>query len=821
MSRSPSNLGKKGLLSKIFNNKTSTTSPSHLAKKRSPLRDQSILPLPSRKDSVDTDRQSRTLFLDDDASTMYNHADQSADEFELHSSRSDSHSTSSSDFEKLLPTTLADPMLSLENSKESPCAGLTKDSFDFPKPLKIHKRSNKSPRLLNNVFLAQVLRCGHGESLEVPNSESEESNDDTDTDDSSEDGPLNSNEILCMEWSRDGKHLAVAGRDSKIYVWQVISSPLSRLKYRNFQTALSNRTALEEPSKNTYAHAPVFLQEPVRIFEGHSRAILTLDWSKNGFLISGAMDRTAKLWHVDRPDCLQTFTHDDFVTTAKFHPTDDRFFMSGSLDNNVRLWSILEGTVAFSQNLGDGILITALAFTPVGNFVIVGGFNGALFCFETKGLHLKHKVDIKRLRNPFLQKVDTRITGIKIFENERATDIPTTLLEKWNLLITTNDSKVRLVDIRQTKLVTRFKGATNSSSSIAASISDDNRFIISGSEDHWCYVWENNNSIINNKIKKTLTECYYEGKHHVSEQHRRLDKILGDVKLFRKFSVQRFLDDKSGSNIIANENNSYSSFHAHHTKVNVASFAPSATHRLLQNSDDIIYDMVKRFDKLEELGYLDSRKKEIQYARRTGQDCGHIIVTCDQTGLIKVYRQDSAQPIRKALLDVSKKKGMCTPLQSRVSSLNNLRLDLTGLKPLSMKKAGLHLSMERSPSFKTIVLNRLRSPTRSSARSPSPSISNPTSSLTPDSKPTIVSTSSLMAPRNVPKSTGIKSEYMTLPMNRGEPDGYFDQLYPSGIQRGRQEREEAIEKRNRDRALSAPYPRIITTLPTDPVLAKY
>ena len=74
------------------------------------------------------------------------------------------------------------------------------------------------------------------------------------------------------------------------------------------------------------------------------------------------MDKTVKLWHVDRDRCLQTFEHEDFVTSVKFHPLDDRFFLSGSLDNGVRLWSVLENSVSYSKNLGDEVLITALEF---------------------------------------------------------------------------------------------------------------------------------------------------------------------------------------------------------------------------------------------------------------------------------------------------------------------------------------------------------------------------------------------------------------------------------------------------------------------------
>lgn len=37
--------------------------------------------------------------------------------------------------------------------------------------------------------------------------------------------------------------------------------------------------------------------------------------------------------------------HDDFVTAIDFHPTNDKLFLSGSLDERLRLWSIPEHRV--------------------------------------------------------------------------------------------------------------------------------------------------------------------------------------------------------------------------------------------------------------------------------------------------------------------------------------------------------------------------------------------------------------------------------------------------------------------------------------------
>lgn len=659
-------------------------------------------------------------FLDNDAYSIYNH--DSGIETDFHDNdvmldlRDDVFSNDSVESfamrnEKVDFQGLGTAILGPDEEK-LPWRGVTYEALVFPKLAKVARKSIKSPKLLNNLFLAQELRCNTAE-VEDKSDNSDDQDDSDDKASIQEDATLtmNPNETLVMEFSKDGKYLAVAGRDCRITVWQVISSPLSRLQYKNYEGMEQNGKHFKKGKARPYRSAPVFHLEPVVVFEGHTSTILSLNWSKNNFLISGSMDWTAKLWNVERDQCLETFQHDDFVTAVAFHPTDDRFFVSGSLDNCVRLWSILESSVSFINNLGDDVMVTALALTPAGNHVIVGGFNGSLFALETNGLHVAHRIELKE-KMTFHHKRNNRITGIRIFENPAAGDVPKTLLLKWNILVSTNDSKVRLIDIGLKKLITRFKGASNSSSSIVASLSDDDKYIISGSEDHWCYVWENNNSTINNKLRSAIKDFNIEGNKLSTEKRKKIPKVL-DSRVWKKLNVQHFLDDTNSQAFVANENSSYTSFHAHHFKVNAAIFAPESTRKLLEFSDDIIYDLVKRGPSLIKAGVV--RRKE---ADTNDLDRGHILVTCDTTGLIRVFRQDSAYFIRKGLVEFRKtcKSASCAELRPQVS--NNRMLDLSGLNKKLIKTRSLSPSVDRSLTFKSF-LNKLKP---SSRNSPSTSI---------------------------------------------------------------------------------------------------
>jgi WD40 repeat protein len=158
--------------------------------------------------------------------------------------------------------------------------------------------------------------------------------------------------IWTMKMSSCSRLLATAGQDKVVRVWVAVGAAD---QFKDEPTtsppagsSSSGGAAAAEPQpRPSSPEGAVFKRKPFREYEGHTADVLDLSWcySRNTFLLSSSMDKTVRLWHVSRVECLACFLHEDFVTAITFHPRNDKYFLSGSLDCKLRLWNIPEKKV--------------------------------------------------------------------------------------------------------------------------------------------------------------------------------------------------------------------------------------------------------------------------------------------------------------------------------------------------------------------------------------------------------------------------------------------------------------------------------------------
>lgn len=465
----------------------------------------------------------------------------------------------------------------------------------------------KSKKEFDHVFLAQELRSGSDKksppaagSNPAPQSGS----------------AAKHNPIWSVEFSKDGRYLAAGGQDRVVRVWAVITSVEER---RTHEKDERDPHGFGEETK--HLSAPVFQHKSIREYHGHTSTILDLSWSKNNFLLSSSMDKTVRLWHVSRDENLCTFKHSDFVPSIQFHPTDDRFFLAGSLDAKLRLWSIPDKSVAFSATVPD--MITAVSFTPDGKTCIAGTLGGLCMFYDTEGLKWQAQLHVKSTRGQNAK--GSKITGIQ------ATYWPPgSGSGEVKLLISSNDSRLRIYNMRDKSLEMKFRGHENNCSQIRAGFSDSSGHIICGSEDRKTYIWSTS----------------------IPEGEKRDQR---PVEMFE----------------------------AHNSITTCTIIAPIQTKQLLSASEDPIFDLcnpppVTLISRAESV--ISSRaptengsalptpaatdtifKRATEspaYIARSAHRGGHIIVTADYTGSVKVFRQDCAFTKRMRMTEASEASSM-------------------------------------------------------------------------------------------------------------------------------------------------------------------
>ncbi|XP_033214457.1 WD repeat-containing protein 44 [Belonocnema kinseyi] len=302
--------------------------------------------------------------------------------------------------------------------------------------------------------------------------------------------------VWCMKFSACGRLLATAGQDKVLRIW-VLRDAFTyfqdmRTKYNAekvsptpSQESLVSQQSMEDPSVIASAFSEIegtkcpFMPKPFCTYTGHTSDLLDVSWSKNYFVLSSSMDKTVRLWHISRKECLCCFQHIDFVTAIVFHPRDDRYFLSGSLDGKLRLWNIPDKKVAVWNEVdGQTKLITAANFCQNGKFAVVGSYDGRCIFYNTDQLKYHTQIHVRSTRGK--NSTGRKISGIEPMPGED------------KILVTSNDSRIRLYDLRDLNLSCKYKGYVNVSSQIKASFSPDGQYIVSGSENQCIYIWKTN-----------------------------------------------------------------------------------------------------------------------------------------------------------------------------------------------------------------------------------------------------------------------------------------------------------------------------------------
>ncbi|CAH8506184.1 unnamed protein product [Schistosoma margrebowiei] len=329
----------------------------------------------------------------------------------------------------------------------------------------------------------------------------------------------------------------------------------------------------------------VFRSKPLLVLRGHEGVVTELAWSKNLFLLATSMDHQVRLWHISRRECLCVFSHNDTVPTVVFHPKDDRYFLSGSLDGKLRLWNIPDKKVRFwvevpvpsalpvstnssstntvanfftrsnpytgsqyttslpglsskgSGGVGPKTVITCATFACEGTKVVVGTYDGRVLFFNSELSYITF-ITIK--------------SGTAKGRHCRVTAIECDPSDSNKILVTSNDSRLRLVDARDYHTLCKYRGFLNETSQIRASFSPTGRYLISGSENAFFYIWQKSLDVDKisrfSRIRKDRNNCWEAIKAHDTMVTVAVFSPNPNLVLNKSYSTRKLLNSFTISN---------------------------------------------------------------------------------------------------------------------------------------------------------------------------------------------------------------------------------------------------------------------------------
>ena len=506
--------------------------------------------------------------------------------------------------------------------------------------------------------------------------------------------------IYCMEFSKKGDYLATAGQDSILRIWTIVGSTSDSLRWdpniqrkkpsknnnNNNNNINSNINNIKDNNNNKIKNDKKILEDApnsndiinsvcFREFTGHRAPIIDISWSNGEFILTASIDQTVMLWHTWRSRCLCLFQHADIVTSVQFHPIQDYLFISGSFDSRLRLWNILEHRVVDWVQVPT--LVTASTFSPNGKYVVAGLYDGQCFFYKTEGMRLSYDTVIECRNANGKYKKGTKVTGLQyrpinsddnnsndiINNNNHSNNNNGNTKHKHNnikknrtehgcseLLISTNDSRIRLINISNFDTKCKYKGHTNTQSQIDARFSPNGNLLISGSEDGNVYIWRykrhiNDENSAYMKLKKNRNEYYesFKPKNIINNNNGNIKLIDSNNNNENITSSSNLSTKESSNNHINNNNDNNNNNNSNNNSQRIQQVALFSRHRTIHYVTKFrkYYNPLIHINEDPPIKKNDNNGNLIRNVKNYNDKIRHIIITGDTDGNIMVFTNHS------------------------------------------------------------------------------------------------------------------------------------------------------------------------------------
>lgn len=193
------------------------------------------------------------------------------------------------------------------------------------------------------------------------------------------------------------------------------------------------------------------------------------------------------------------------VTAVDFHPEVKESFLSSCIDGTIRVWNFSDsGYGKVKRWIETHTNVTSCRFSPDGQMLVAGLANGRIQ-FYRSDMKLFDTVECKNRNGD--DKDGKKVSGLIfqpiIFPDDQSsvdecssvdsnscTSSVASKVFGWNLLVTTNDSRLRLISMKNFAPIKKFKdGATIQQHPIKSRFDESGKHVLCASENGRVYFW--------------------------------------------------------------------------------------------------------------------------------------------------------------------------------------------------------------------------------------------------------------------------------------------------------------------------------------------
>ncbi|KAF9349406.1 hypothetical protein BGX26_012289 [Mortierella sp. AD094] len=200
-----------------------------------------------------------------------------------------------------------------------------------------------------------------------------------------------SSELYTCKFSPSGEHIASAGAEKSIYLWNTYGDCTNYGIIKGHTGAILELHWSRDGSMIFTASADkscgvfdVQTGERIKRFKGHTSFVNSCSPARRGpeLLASGSDDGSVKIWDLRAKNAVESFESQYQITSVSFSDAGDLVF-AGGIDNNIEAWDMRKKSVSYSL-VGHMDTVSGISLSPDGNQLLSNAMDNTVRIWDVK-----------------------------------------------------------------------------------------------------------------------------------------------------------------------------------------------------------------------------------------------------------------------------------------------------------------------------------------------------------------------------------------------------------------------------------------------------